>query len=579
LVLLGQEKSGFIKESVLEELTPIERACIVECDRQDERFRNCRKLARINTHWIDRETDPREVAALRKVIDADWQPDDDLRYLPIAWLFCEWVEANQEADAWPEQWKKTVNETWEASAAVASAIQTEVVRRCQNMPEYMSDFQRHPRTTEPLTNNVDNVRFFIRSTGARLRFNAWVERIEIKTESPTTGQPTWNDWTPVDDTIVAALRTHASRTGCDFHPTKEFLWDSLLSIAHENTVDPAVEFVAKCEANWDRQSRLDTWLLYAAQCPDDEYHGEVSRNIIGGMVRRIREPGCKHDTVALLIGPQGTGKSALAATLAVNPTWFDDSTKLGDASKELVLALAGKVVVEISEMSGSARDVAEIKAMLSRATDRGRTAYARSVSERPRRNIFIATTNNENALVDDTGNRRFLPVKIDSEVDLRWVRANIEQLIGEAAWLHSRGDRFDIPRSIWATAAEHQEAARQQRTHEVYFSEWFASSDLNVFITAADLATCVKSVEPYARTFTKTLRAMGFVSGDKRVDGKVAKVWYRGRLDDATRYVPRFAAGVMVPSLFRPIDIPVPGQTSLPQQIAGTAATPPPPPA
>jgi predicted P-loop ATPase len=189
-------------------------------------------------------------------------------------------------------------------------------------------------------------------------------------------------------------------------------------------------------------------------------------------------------------------------------------------------------------MSASTKDVAAIKAMISRTTDAGRTAYARSVSERPRRNIFIASTNDDTALVADTGNRRFLPVRIEQAINLAWLRANIGQVIGEAAALETRGETFGLPRDVWGDAAERQEASRQVAEYELHLAEWFAESPLAVYVTAADLSDLVKAAagrSVNAKGYTKAMRRPGFIKGTRRTDGKPAAVWHRGDLAVATR--------------------------------------------
>jgi hypothetical protein len=163
----------------------------------------------------------------------------------------------------------------------------------------------------------------------------------------------------------------------------------------------------------------------------------------------MRKPGAKHDEIALLVGPEGTGKSSFVAALAPRLEWFTESIRLGDEPKELVLSLAGKAVAEISEMSASIKDVAAIKAMISRTTDAGRTANARAVTERPRRNIFMASTNDDQALMSDTGDRRFLPIRIEQAIKTEWLHANAAQMIGEASAFESAGETFALPQGVW----------------------------------------------------------------------------------------------------------------------------------
>jgi predicted P-loop ATPase len=169
----------------------------------------------------------------------------------------------------------------------------------------------------------------------------------------------------------------------------------------------------------------------------------------------------------------------MGEALAFNKEWFTDSIMLGEESKELVLSLAGKSVCEISEMGSKKADRDKIKAMLSRTHDYGRPAYGRTPIERPRRNIFLGSTNSTEPLEDPTGNRRYLPVQVTREINLAWVRANVAQLIGEACHLESAGATFDIPREAWKDAAQRQEASRKKSTAEDYIADWFDDSPLD----------------------------------------------------------------------------------------------------
>jgi predicted P-loop ATPase len=392
--------------------------------------------------------------------------------------------------------------------------------------------------------NSDNVAVFLGIIGAEVRWNAWLERAEIRGIE-------WADWTYIDDTVVAKLRTRGNRTGTRFRPGRDFFWETLLALAHLTPHDPVLDMLGQLATEWDKQPRLATWLTRTCKVPCDPYHQAVGRNIIGGIVMRARHPGCKHDTMPIFYGPQGTGKSTMAEILAIQEDWFTDNVLLGDAAKELVLSLAGKLVVEIGEMGmrGSASPN-HVKAMISRTTDAGRTAYARSVTERHRRNIFIGTTNDDEPLTDTTGNRRFLPVRVFAEIDLQWLQENVRQLIGEAAHREAAGETFDLPREIWSIAADHQEAARSSSDMETMFKEWFAPTTMTgdvSYITAADLTrlTHMAGWRNGGATALRgqLMRKMGFHAELTLVAGKRVSIWLRGecpRLADAGRIGVRY---------------------------------------
>jgi len=416
--------------------------------------------------------------------------------------------------------------TWPESKIklLSTDIESKVKRACTPNDEWHRDYRG-----EIERDNPDNLRVFLGVIDCEVRWNGWLDRAEIRGDQ-------WTSWTYIDDVVHAKLSTRAAQTGTRFLPSDTFLWKTLLTLAHANVVDPALEHISACQVAWDRVPRLAGWLTATCGVPDDAYHQAVARNVIGGMVRRIRRPGCKHDTAAVFIGPQGNLKSTLAAALAMRVEWFTDTVLLDDEARELVLSLAGKCVAEISEMGSRSDDVRHAKSMLSRQTDSGRPAYGRAIVDRPRRNIFIGTTNDDKPFIDHTGNRRFLPVRVTGEINLAWLRANLDQIIGEAATLEAAGDDFSIPREAWALAAEHQEGARSQSDVEILFQDWFGSTEHTrvAYIVPADLALLAVGSRALGNNAIRgaALRTLGFRDDVKaHLHGKSTRLWVRAPMD------------------------------------------------
>ena len=192
--------------------------------------------------------------------------------------------------------------------------------------------------------NPDNVRFLLASLNIEIRFNAWLDRVELQGWK-------WHTWTELSDGAVAVLMTRAAQTGTRFTPAVDFIWRTLQAIAVENTQDPARDLLDSLEKEWDAEGRLHSWLSHACGVPYDAYHQAVGATILLGLVARIRCLGVKFDLMPVFVSEkQGTAKSTLARMLALDDNWFIENVALGESSKELVLLLAGKSVTEISEM-------------------------------------------------------------------------------------------------------------------------------------------------------------------------------------------------------------------------------------
>ncbi len=198
--------------------------------------------------------------------------------------------------------------------------------------------------------------------------------------------------------------------------------------------------------NWDGTPRLTTMLYDYLGVERNEYTLAVSRKVLVAAVARIMEPGCKFDTMIVLHGKTGTGKSTFARTLAVNDKWFTDDIHQYQG-KEVVESLQGCWIVELSELQNVRHtDVAIMKSFLSRQEDRCRLSYERYAGSYPRQCVMIGTTNEDTYLTDTTGNRRFWPVTVRLEgfLDIARLRDNLDQLWAEAYVMYVVGESLKL---------------------------------------------------------------------------------------------------------------------------------------
>ena len=270
-----------------------------------------------------------------------------------------------------------------------------------------------------------------------IRFNELSRAIEVDGELPWDRPDKF--WRDADD---AQLYGYVADTfGVQF-PENRFA-KALTIVADNRRFNPLRDYI-KSLPEWDEVPRVDTLLVDYLGAEDTPYTRAVTRATLIGAVSRVLEPGCKFDTVLVLDGKPGIGKSTLLRKLGGK--WFSDSLSLTDVrDKTAAEKIQGVWIMEVGEMQGTRKaDVDVLKGFLSRQVDEYRPAYGRVVERHPRTAIICGTTNSTTGFLRDvTGNRRFWPVPVDGGGRLSvWdmTEETRAQIWAEAAALTAEGE-------------------------------------------------------------------------------------------------------------------------------------------
>ena len=233
------------------------------------------------------------------------------------------------------------------------------------------------------------------------------------------------------------------------------LSEAIQTVAAQHHYHPVRDYLQGLK--WDKQARLDTWLIDALgeidsgdgpRMPGDlpgplaRYLRLVGRFWLLGMVARVMEPGCKFDYCPVLEGAGGLRKSTLCEVLAGSTFYSDTPFQIGQG-KEAQEQVAGLWLYEIAELTNFSRpEVGAIKAFISSKVDRYRVAYGRTVQSFPRQCVMVGTTNESTYFRDRTGNRRLWPVPVKKVIGTEWVAQVRDQLFAEALHRYREGERY-----------------------------------------------------------------------------------------------------------------------------------------
>lgn len=332
-----------------------------------------------------------------------------------------------------------------------------------NQPSWLS--QCHSTKSGPIP-NLHNALLALRLDphwAGKFRFNQMLRSV-VTPELPLADIDTerameWLQANGLRRCGLDTVRTAINLVGHDhpFHPIRDWL-NSLV---------------------WDGNLRLTDWLSQFLGADDNEYHKQASHLFLTQMVARIFEPGCKADYSLVLEGPQRLEKSRACAALAGDDQYFSDHLPDLSADKDTAAHLAGKWLIEISELSAFQRaDNEKLKAFLTRRVERYRPAYGRQEVYEPRQCVFIGTTNKFVWMKDETGGRRFWPVRCGA-INVDGLTAAREQLLAEAVDFYRTKQRWWPESDIETALFEPQQAARfEDDAWETSITDWdFTDAD------------------------------------------------------------------------------------------------------
>jgi predicted P-loop ATPase len=343
-------------------------------------------------------------------------------------------------------------------------------------------------------------------THGAIRYNRLTNEIETQ-----GGHFAGVDQEVLDTAIVDYMQVHF---GVSFNKTD--VRDRILRVAYENGYDPLQDYLNALV--WDGVPRLDNFFLGEEYVAKNKAGEDVTvpayvtarrtnkageditpylkliapKVFISGAARALWPgPECQVDTMLVLEGTsEGEGKTRLIRTLA--GPWYIQ-TRLALDNKDSQMIPAGNFLVELGELSSVRKSEGDaLKSFLSEIIDKFRLPYGKTIKPFFRRCIFIGTTNDEEWLSYDKGERRWWPVYVQA-INHPAVLRDRDQLWAEAVVRLKAKERWHLEGKEENALARNQARQRIEPTMLENLLEhwWRGMSDSTrtrlTFISKVDL--------------------------------------------------------------------------------------------
>lgn len=238
------------------------------------------------------------------------------------------------------------------------------------------------------------------------------------------------------------LKAWLEKTWIDGEVKTPTVREAILAVAYRHAHHPPREKLNALV--WDGEERIPTFFTDFCGTPFSAYSVAVAQSFFVSAVARILQPGCKVDTMVVLEGEQGIGKSRLIQAL-FGSLWHCDITQAPN-NLDFYQNLRGKWIGEFSDLGALGKvDQNVIKQALTITHDTYRASYGRNSRSYPRQYIFVGNTNKSEYLADETGARRYLPI-VCNAINVEGVLPIRGQLWAEAVHRYRAGEKWhEIP--------------------------------------------------------------------------------------------------------------------------------------
>lgn len=290
-----------------------------------------------------------------------------------------------------------------------------------------------------------NIKYLLEQRGVKTRFNVIAKKTELRIPGLVSSIEN------ADSSAMTHVLSMVAAAGLSTSRVPELV----LAISDQQLFNPAATWIKS--RPWDRKDRLPEFystLTVREGFPNELKEAVMYRWMLSAAAAAILPSGFRTRGVLTLQGPQGLGKTTWVKSL-INEPRLRSSLILGEhlldpSQKDSVLTALRHWVVEIGELDSSFRkDMGRLKAFMTNNFDKIRPPYGSVDNPYPRRTVFCATVNEDQFLLDPTGNTRWMTLPVvaiqkDHDVDMQQVFAQLAEHVeqGTQWWLSDEHEKW-----------------------------------------------------------------------------------------------------------------------------------------
>lgn len=302
---------------------------------------------------------------------------------------------------------------------------------------------------------IPNVRHLIESYKIIVRYNIIRKKLMI-TIPGYSGMPD-----NADNSAITYIVSLATLNSMQIGQLKNYIE----VIADQNPYNPIAEWINS--KPWDDKDRIqdicDT-LVHRSDYPEKLKIILLRKWLLSTVAAALKPNGFKSRGVLTIQGPQSIGKTgwvnALIPDSALREIAILLDHHLDAGNKDSIITAVSHWIVEIGELDSSfKKDIARLKGFLTSDRDKVRRPYGAADSEYPRRTVFCATVNDDNFLVDATGNTRWWTIPV--------IKINYEHNIDMQQLYAQLAVDFHAGKQWWLTPEEEKLLEKHNADHRV----------------------------------------------------------------------------------------------------------------